>query len=439
MSRVVDVRPGEVRVMLMAFAYFFFVLSGYFILRPIRDTVGVASGVRQLPWLFAGTLTAMLICNPMFSALVVRFPVRKFIPITYHFFIANLLGFYVLMRVIPPVPGAVGTVWVGRAFFVWTSVFNLFVVSVFWCFMADIFRSGQGKRLFGFIGVGGTVGAIVGSGLTAVLAAHIGTVPLLLVSAVLLEVAVMIVIFFPVPAAGDDVAVGANEVDRTRIGGSMWAGVTAVISSPYLAAIAGFLILYTIGNTILYFEQADIVGRFYTTSAARTTVLAQIDLVGQTLTVLIQLFLTGRVIRWVGLTATLAFLPVLTMIGFGALGVIPVFATLALFIVLRRAGNFALTNPAMEVLFTVVSREDKYKAKSFIETFIYRGGDQIAAWTYAGLTAVGLGLTGIAFAAVPMAAVWLMLGVWLGRRQAELANDAPGVARITPALAPDGV
>jgi ATP:ADP antiporter, AAA family len=438
LARVVDVRPGEVRAMLMAFAYFFFVLSGYFILRPIRDTVGVASGVRQLPWLFAGTLTAMLVCNPMFSALVVRFPVRKFIPITYHFFIANLLGFYVLMRLIPPVPGSVGAVWVGRAFFVWTSVFNLFVVSVFWCFMADLFRSGQGKRLFGFIGVGGTLGAIVGSGLTAVLAQQIGTVPLLLVSAVLLEAAVIVVIFFPVPAAGDVIAVATDDVDRTRIGGSMWAGFTAVVSSPYLAAIAGFLILYTIGNTILYFQQADIVGRFYATSAARTTVLAQIDLVGQTMTVLIQLFLTGRVIRWIGLTATLAFLPVLTMIGFGALGTIPVFATLAIFIVLRRAGNFALTNPAMEVLFTVVPREDKYKAKSFIETFVYRGGDQIAAWTYGGLVAVGLGLTGIAFAAVPMAAVWLMLGLWLGRRQAELADERAEIAHVSPALATPG-
>ena len=435
LARVVDVRPGEVRATLMAFAYFFFVLSGYFILRPIRDTVAAASGVSRLPWLFAGTLAAMLVCQPFFSALVVRFPVRRFIPITYHFFIANLLVFYVVMRMSPPVRGSIGTVWVGRSFFVWTSVFNLFVVSVFWCFMADIFRSGQGKRLFGFIGVGGTLGAIAGSGMTALLAHRIGTVDLLLVSAALLECAVVMVLFFPVPESHDAIAVSAEEVNRAPIGGSVWAGFTRVASSPYLAGIAVVLILYPIGSTILYFEQADIVGRFYATSDARTTVLAQIDLIGQTLTVLIQLFFTGRVIRWVGLTATLAFLPALTMIGFGALGAMPVFATLAVFIVLRRSGNFALTNPAMEVLFTVVSREDKYKAKSFIETFVYRGGDQIAAWTYAGLAALGLGLTGIAFAAVPMAAVWLMLGLWLGRRQAELANENPTAMR--PPAAPD--
>ncbi len=433
--RVVDVRPDETRAMLMSFAYFFFVLSGYFILRPIRDAVAAASGVSQLPWLFAGTLAAMLVCNPMFSALVVKFPVRKFIAITYHFFIANLFGFYVVMRVFAPAEGSVGDVWTGRAFFVWTSVFNLFVVSVFWCFMADIFRSGQGKRLFGFIGVGGTLGAIAGSGLTAEMAPRIGVVNLLLVSAALLELAVVMVVLFPVHGLGGVTAVDSDQFDRAPIGGSMWGGFTSVMKSPYLAGIAVFLILYTVGNTFLYAEQTDIVGRFYAGRAARTAVLAQIDLLGQTLTVLIQMFLTGRVIRWIGLTATLAVLPVLTMVGFGALGTVPVFATLAAFIVLRRASNFALTNPAMEVLFTVVPREDKYKAKAFIETFVYRGGDQVAVWTYAGLTALGLGLAGIAFAAIPMAAVWLMLGLWLGRRQAELAGEGP--ARAEPAAVPE--
>ncbi len=434
LRRVVDVRPDETRAMVMSFAYFFFVLCGYFILRPIRDAVAAASGVSQLPWLFAGTLTAMLVCNPMFSALVVKFPVRRFIPITYHFFIANLLGFYVVMRVFAPVEGSAGDLWTGRAFYVWTSVFNLFVVSVFWCFMADVFRSGQGKRLFGFIGVGGTLGAIAGSGLTALLAQRIGVVNLLLVSAALLELAVAMVVLFPVQPVGGATAVDADQLDRAPIGGSMWAGFTRVVRSPYLAGIAVFLILYTVGNTFLYFAQTDIVGRFYATKAARTSVLAEIDVAGQTLTVIIQMFLTGRVIRWIGLTATLAVLPVLTMVGFGALGAMPVFATLAAFIVLRRASNFSLTNPAMEVLFTVVPREDKYKAKAFIETFVYRGGDQVAAWTYAGLAALGLGLAGIAFSALPMAAVWLMLGLWLGRREAELAGEGPLAVAPVPAV-----
>jgi ATP:ADP antiporter, AAA family len=434
LARVVDVRPDETRAMLMAFAYFFFVLSGYFILRPIRDEVAAASGVSQLPWLFAGTLTAMLVCNPFFSALVVRFPVRKFIPYTYHFFVSNLLVFYLVMRIFAPAEGSVGDVWTGRVFFVWTSVFNLFVVSVFWCFMADVFRSGQGKRLFGFIGVGGTLGAIVGSGLTALMASRLGTRNLLLVSAALLELAVLMVVLFPVAARGDGTAVGTEQLDQRPIGGSVWAGFRRVVTSPYLAGIAVFLILYTVGNTFLYAEQTDIVGRFFVGRNAQTEVLAKIDFFAQALTVVIEMFLTGRVIRWIGLTATLAVLPVLTMVGFGALGAVPVFATLAAFIVLRRASNFSLTNPAMEVLYTVVPREDKYKAKAFIETFVYRGGDQVAVWTYAGLSALGLGLAGIAFSAVPLAAVWLMLGIWLGRRQATMAGEAPATPVPVPVV-----
>jgi ATP:ADP antiporter, AAA family len=424
LRRAVDVRGQEVRAMMMAFAYFFFVLSGWFVLRPIREAVGVAAGTSRLAWLFTATLVAMLLCNPLFSALVVRFPVRRFISITYHFFIANLLVFYFLMRTVSGTEGSAGDVWVGRAFFIWTSVFNLFVVSVFWCFMADYFRSEQAKRLFGFIAVGGTLGSIAGSGATAVLASHIGTANLLLVSAVLLELAVATVVWFPKrEAVAGEAAPDSTKPQQLAIGGSIWAGVTHMMKSPYLLGIAGFLILLTLGSTILYFEQADIVGRYFTERAARTTVLARIELAVQSLTLLTQVFFTGRIIRWVGLAAALAFLPALSMVGFAALGALPVFATCALLVVLRRAGNFALTNPAMEILFTVVPREDKYKAKSFIETFVYRGGDQVGAWTFAGLGAMGLGLVGIAFAAVPMAAVWLMLGLWLGRRHAELAGE----------------
>jgi AAA family ATP:ADP antiporter len=431
LGRAVDVRPGEIAAMLGGFTYFFFVLSGWFVLRPIRDAVAAASGVQQLPWLFAGTLAVTLLFNPLFSALVVRYPVRRFIPITYHFFIANLLVFYALLRFTPAGEGSAADVWTGRAFFVWTSVFNMFVVSIFWSFMADVFRSDQAKRLFGFIGVGGTAGAIVGSALTAALAPRLGAVNLLLVSAALLEAAAITVVLFPSPVQRHPLpatrypAVGSDPTRHVVIGGNVWAGVTSVLRSPYLLGICLFLLLYILGSTVLYFAQADIVGRHYATRSARTTVLAQLELAAQVLTVVTQLLFTGRIIRWLGLAATLALLPALSIVGFGTLGVLPVFATLAIFTVLRRAANFSLTNPAMEVLFTVVSREDKYKAKSFIETFVYRGGDQLAAWAYAGLAWLGLGLAGIAFAAVPVSVVWLFLALWLGRRQAALAADEP--------------
>ncbi len=419
LSHLVDLRDDEHRAVWTSFGYFFFVLASYFILRPIRDEVAAATGVRNLPWLFAGTLAATLVLNPLFAALVVRFAPRRFIPYAYHFFALNLLGFYLLMRVADQTPGSPSAMWTGRTFFVWTSVFNLFVVSIFWSFMADVFRSEQAKRLFGFIGVGGTLGSIAGSALTAAFASRIGTINLLLVSAALLEIATFFVARFPASPGGP------RSVSETApVGGSMWAGFSHLLQSPYLLMICLFLILYTVGSTFLYFQQADIVGRFYESRDARTTVLARIELSVQILTIVTQVLLTGRVIRWIGLAATLALLPGLSVVGFTTLGIAPVFATLAVFMVIRRSANFALTNPAMEILFTVVPREDKYKAKSFIETFVYRGGDQLGAWAYAGLAAIGLGSTGIAFAAVPLAVVWLLTGLWLGREHGRRTMGA---------------
>jgi ATP:ADP antiporter, AAA family len=433
----VDLRDGEVRAVLVSFAYFFCVLTSWFVLRPIRDAVGAASGVSRLPWLFAGTLAGTLLFQPLFSALVVRYPARKFIPIAYHFFALNLLVFYLLFRTGTPDAGTTREIWTGRAFFVWTSVFTLFVVSVFWCFMADVYKSEQAKRLFGFIGLGGTLGSVVGSAVTASLAKQIGTPNLILVSIVMLELAVLAVVRFPIRddsgRKNSDSSSGVK-LDDTAIGGSIWAGFTHITRSPYLAGISIFQILYVLGSTFLYFAQADIVGRQYPDRESRTAALAMIELAVQLLTIVTQAFLTGRIIRRVGMGVTLALQPLLSIVGFAALAASPVFATLSVFIVLRRAANFALTNPAMEALFTVVTREDKYKAKSFIETFVYRGGDQIAAWTYGGLTAIGLGLVGISITAVPMAGVWLMLGLWLGRRQTALAD-----ARAEAALRDDGV
>lgn len=437
LRRVVDVKPNERAATRASFVFFFFVLCSWFVLRPIRDLIAVTTGVTKLPWLFGGTLIVTLIANPLFSSLVVRFPVRRFVPVTYQFFAANLLLFFIVMRATGGMTAG-SSPWIGVVFYVWTSVFNLFITSVFWCFMADVFRSEQAKRLFGFIGVGGTLGAIVGSGVTALLATRVGPLNLLLVSIGLLEIASLLVLRFPAsPGSATSLTDVPQSAEAAPIGGSMWAGITSVMRSPYLAGIAGFLILYTIGSTFLYFEQADIVGHAYVSSSGRTAMLAKIEFAVQTLTVLTQIFLTGRIIRWFGLAITLALLPAMTALGFTALGMAPLLSTLVIFTVLRRGTNFGITNPAMEVLFTVVSREDKYKAKSFIETFVYRAGDQIAAWTYAIFAAIGLGASGSAFAAVPFALVWLVLGIWLGRRQTQLAaaegrTDHVAAPRVTP-------
>lgn len=425
---LVDVRGPELASLLLSFLYFFFVMSAWFVLRPIRDEIAAAAGVHKLPYLFLGTLGATLLFNPLFGALVVRFRVRTFIGLTYHFFVANLLVFYVLMRASGAGQGSPLDLWMGRAFYVWTSVFNFFVISIFWSFMADAFTSDQAKRLFGFIGVGGTLGSIAGSGFTAAMATSLGTRNLLLVSALLLEIAVVVVTRFPRHAlAGPGPSANVREKDE-RIGGSAWGGLTRLLQSPYLLAIAAFLTLYILGSTVLYAEQTDLVGRFYPTREARTTVLAQLEFAAQSLTLFTQFFLTGRITKWIGLAATLAIVPVVTVLGFGMLGLLPVFQTLAVLIVCRRAANFSLMNPAMETLFTVVSREDKYKTKNFIETFIYRFSDQLTVWAYAGLAALGLGLSGIAFVVAPVAAVSVPLALWLGKRQREMERVEPDAA-----------
>jgi AAA family ATP:ADP antiporter len=420
LRRVVDVRPNEVRAMIASFAFFFFLLGSYFVLRPIRDAVAASTGVTRLPWLFAGTLTVTLLCNPLFAWLVVRFPVRRVIPISYHFFTASFLAFYAVLRFAPGGEGSTVDVWMGRALFVWTTVFALFNTSIFWCLMADAFRSEQAKRLFGFIGVGGTLGSIIGSAVTAALAPTLGAVNLLLVAVGLLQLAVLIITRFPLETAeGAGPAARQDEI----IGGTVWSGFAHIAKSPYLLGICGFQLLYVFGSTVLYFAQSDLVGQLYADRSARTAILARLELVTQVLTVVTQVFFTGRIIRWLGFATALAILPAMSVIGFGALGAMASFQALAVFIVLRRATNFAIMNPAMEVLFTVVPREDKYKAKSVIETFVYRGGDQLAAWGYAGLAALGLGLAGISWVAVPVSGVWVALGVWLGRQQECKAHD----------------
>jgi len=429
LNKIVDVKPDEIRALWLAFVFNFVVLGSYYVVRPIRDNIGAEGGLENLPWMYTGTLVAMLIANALFSAIVARMSRRKFIPIAYRFFIANLILFYLLMRT----SSAAQNIWVGRAFFVWVSVFNLFVVTVFWAFMTDLFNSDQGKRLFGFISVGGTLGGIVGALVTASLVRKIGTLNLLFVSAAMLEVGAWCVKSFPAEFKRQDRRTGDAE---KPIGGSLWSGITHVVRSPYLIGICVFMLLYTITSTLVYFQQVAITAHEFHDRAARTAFFAQIDLSVNLLTIGVQLFLTGRLLKWFGVGLTLALLPLISMIGFLGMGFVPVLALLALFQTLRRAGNFAVTRPAREVLFTVLRQEDKYKAKSFIDTFVYRAGDQIGAWSYPLLTWMGLGLTGISFIAAPLAGIWLLLSLWLGRKQQAFAQVKQGAAPLGNIAAP---
>ncbi|MGO8914866.1 MAG: NTP/NDP exchange transporter [Stellaceae bacterium] len=424
LQRVVAVRPEEVRAVLWCWLYIFAVLSSYYIMRPIRDQMGIAGGVNNLPWLFAGTLGSMVLLNLPFAYLVKKLPRSRFIPLTYRFFAANILLFAVALAVAGPAQ----TIWIGRIFFVWISVYNLFVVSIFWQLNVDLFSPEQGKRLFGFVAAGATVGAIVGAAITASLARHVSPTLLLIGAALLLEVAVFSVgrlaRLSPVLHRHPKADPIEKSLERP-VGGSIVAGISHALRSPYLLNVGGFLLLYAITSTFLYFQQAAIVSHSFSDRGAQTAFFATIDLSVNVLTLVVQLFLTGRIILWLGVSLALAIVPALTMIGFGALALAPTLGAVALFQVVRRAGDYAIARPTREVLFTVLSREDRYKSKGFIDTVVYRLGDQVGAWSVVLLG--GLGSRGAALVAIGFAALWLVNGLWLGRRQRVL-EAAPAQA-----------
>ena len=416
LGRAVDVRANEVAALLLAFVFHFVILAGYYVIRPIRDEIGADRGVENLPWMYTGTLAGMLVANALYGAIVARMSRRQFLPIAYRFAISNLVIFYLLMRILSP--GQTRTV-LAPIFFVWVSVFNLFATTMFWSFMTDLFTPEQGKRLFGFIAVGGSVGGILGGFVTSSLVGKLSTGAFLLISAAMIEIAAQCVRFFPSDFRKDKDDTAAEKA----IGGRFWEGASHIVRSPYLFALILFIIIYTLTNTWAYFQQSELAQHQLTNRAARTSFLANIDIAVNTITVLIQLFLTGRLLKWLGVGITLVLMPALSGMGFLAIGIAPVLAVLAMFQVIRRAAGFALLRPAREILFTVLRREDKYKAKSLIDTFGYRLGDQIGAWSYKGLHDVGLDISKTSFLAVPLIAFWCALSLWLGRRQRQLAGE----------------
>ncbi|WP_132256463.1 NTP/NDP exchange transporter [Methylobacterium segetis] len=428
LARLVDVRPGEGRALAWAWAYIFSILAAYYVLRPIRDQMGVAGGIENLPWLFTATLLGMLALNLPFGWLVKSLPRARFVPLTYRFFALNILLFALALHLAPPE----ADLWIGRAFFVWLSIFNLFVVSIFWATIVDVFSTEQGKRLFGFIAAGATLGAIAGSATTALLARAVPTSALLLCAVVLLEAAVFSM--RGLARLSERLHhVPSEAPEHAPIGGSALAGITRTLASPYLLNIGLFLLLFSVTSTFLYFEQAGIAKRSFPDRGAQTAFFASVDLLVNALTLGVQLFLTGRIVRALGIGWTLALLPAASVLGFAALALSPTITAIVAFQVFRRAGNFAIARPIREVLFTVVPREDRYTAKGFIDTVVYRLGDQVGAWSYAGIAALGFGATAVAATAVPLSLAWLLNALWLGRAQEKRADEADAARPGSPA------
>ena len=437
LQRVVSIEPGEFRSILWSWLYFFSLLASAFVLRPLRDSMGLNGGPDKYPLLFTGTLIAMVVVTPFFALLVTKLPRRRFIPIVYRVSIACLFAFWLALRFLPG-SSKLATAY---TFFIWFSVFNLFVVSVFRGFMADIWRLDQAKRLFGFIGVGGTLGALAGSWLASLLAKPIGSVNLVFLSIVLLELAVFSVRRLVAIHRIDAIPPGQNAVPPTAMRASdMWRGIKLIVSQSYLRWIASYTFMYGFIGTFLYYQQGKLVDLTIHDRDLRTQYFANIEFWVQFGTVAIQFLLTARLIRWFGITFALISQPAIAVLGWIALSLamiygpwlaahgftvghlVPQLAVLAGVQIVLRISNFSTAQPAREALYTVVEREVKYKSKSFIDTFIYRLGDSLGAWAFMGIELIGATLTAIAVLTIPIAGVWVFVGRTLGRKQRELTD-----------------
>ncbi|WP_085720192.1 NTP/NDP exchange transporter [Pseudomonas sp. B22(2017)] len=411
-----NIQPGEGPAVIAGLLLFYLLFTGYFMLRPVRETMGVAGGVDNLQWLFTGTFIATLACLPLFGWLASKVQRRYILPWTYGFFASNLLLFAVLFARNPEAS------WAARAFYIWLSVFNLLSISLAWSLLADLFSTAQGKRLFGLLAAGASLGGLSGPILGTLLVAPLGHAGLLVLAAALLLGSIGATLYLqrwrklnPLPAQ-------AERADSRPLGGNPFAGATAVLRSPYLLGIALFVVLLASVSTFLYFEQARIVSETFTDRTRQTQVFGLIDSVVQALAILTQVFLTGRLARRLGVGVLLVAVPLVMAAGFLWLALAPVFAVFVVVMVVRRAGEYALVRPGREMLFTVLPVEDKYKAKNFIDTVVYRGGDALSGWLKRALDVMGEYPQLAMLIGTLIALGWALTGGVLGRRQARLES-----------------
>ena len=416
-SKFVDIRDdGELKGLLIATAYGFFIMFSYYILRAVRDEISSADrGNLQILW--TAVFFVMMLAVPAYSWLASRFSRGVFVPLANRFFIACLLIFWACLVFMPPEARP----WIDRVFYVWSSVFALFVVTVFWGFMSDCFDNSQGKRLFSFIAVGSSLGGMTGSVVTAELAEILPVFTLLLLACIPLEIASWCArsLHRRFNTGSIDIPGEAEKV----IAGNAWSGMRAVFASRYLMGIAAFIGLMTFVSTMLYFQQAGLVADAFADRGERRAFYAQVDLVVSALTIIFQVYLTARIIKWLGVGLTLAIVPALMALGFVILGLYPTLAVLVVVQVIYRAGRYGLTKPAREILWTVLGREAKYKSKPFLDAAVYRGGDLVSGWIYTGLLALGMSIAAIALTAAPVAGLWTLLAFKLGSKQETLAKQ----------------
>ncbi len=412
LTRVFGIEKQEVYAVAWSFLYFSCVLSSYMMLRPIRETMGVESGTDTVPLLFSTTFVVMLLVAPVFGWVASRFPRRRFLPWVYIFFALNILAFYAAFT-IADLKG-IHFVWIGRVFFVWISVFNLFVVSVFWSFMADIWSKEQGRRLFGLISAGGSIGGTLGPLVTAQLAEPLGFQNVLPISAGLLLVSVVCIHRLRHwLETRPDQEVMSDAATAKPLGGSAIAGMSHVLSSRYLLMISIVSIIASLLGTALYMFVNELVSTTIEGTDSRARLFGYVDSATNLLTTMLQLFVTRHAVRKFGLGWTLAFMPLVSVIGFALLAVHPALLVGVAFQTVRRAVGFGFSKPGSDMLFSAVTPEEKYKAKNFIDTAVYRGGDLVGIWVVQALRVLGISVMSVIL--VPFALLWVFIVLWLGR------------------------
>jgi ATP:ADP antiporter, AAA family len=423
LRRLVVLQPDEPPAVLASFAMLFCTFAGYTMLRPIRETMGITSGVENLPYLFWGTFVAMLLAQPAYGWLTSRFRRTVFLPWVYLFFTANILAFYVWFN------AQQDHAWIARAYYVWVSVFSFFIVAVFWGFMADVYTREQAGRLFGFIVAGASTGGLAGPFIAGRLAVPLGTINLLPIAAALLAASLIFMTFVIRWQRRFGSTARGAEADKP-LGGGVLAAFQQVMRSPYLLGISLFVVLLSWATTFLYLEQQAMVAKVFATSNERTRFFSNFDFWVNAASLFAQVFIYARLFKWFGLRAMLAAVPLLMMTGYAAYSLLPTFGVLVVVLAVRRVGEYAITRPSRDSLYTVVSREEKYKAKSLIDTFIYRGGDVTSASLHKLLVEkFGFGPSGIGWVGAVISALWLMVALTLGgaqeQRRSEKVAEAP--------------
>ena len=425
-GRVLGLEQHEYVAVAWSFAYFFCVLSSYYILRPIREAMAVGSGADTIPYLFLGTFATMMVATPVFGWITSRYPRRTFLPWVYLFFIFNILIFSFVFSQISE--GGSDHVWLGRVFFVWLSVFNLFVVSVFWSFMADIYTRHQGRRLFGIITAGGSIGAMIGGAEPSVLVVRIGFEFLFAVAAAMLLLAIPCIRKLRRWVAHEHEAEPDNTVVADKpLGGNPFSGITHVFGSHYFLGIVASSIIASLLGTALYMFAAQLVEESIPGANARIEFFSNINFWTNLFALLGQIFIVRHIVGRFGIGRSLALLPIVSIVGFVYLWMDPTLAVVAFMTVFRRALGFSFSKPTTDMLYSVVTPEEKYKTKNFIDTAVYRFGDIVGTWAVTlsmgggifgvSLLAYGVSLSiaGVSLFMLPFAVVWTAVSLWLGR------------------------